>query len=372
MKHTTNGNLYIAILCTLLIAVLTVSLLSCAGSSVKDTEAVTDGEKERPERTKIIIDNSRESTAPDEPASTAHAEEAWTLSVNGITLHGTFCFPADTGKQTVGKPAVLIISGSGPTDRDGNTALMPGKNNSLKMLAVGLAENGISSLRYDKRGVGKSRIPDVNEADHVFDDLIEDAVHWAEKLKEDPRTGEIIVLGHSEGSLIGMIAAKRTDAAAYIGIAAPGRPIDDVLEIQLSNLPPALKTESDRILRLLRRGETTEDVPEALLSVYRPGVQPYLISFMRYDPAEELAGLNIPVLLIQGGKDLQVFEQDFTILQSAQPHAVSMFYPDMNHVLKQIQGGQEENISSYTDPSFQFPEGLVEEISDFIFAVLRL
>ena len=140
------------------------------------------------------------------------------------TLHGTLLAPES--KKPV--PVVLIISGSGPTDRDGNSAILPGKNDSLKMLAEGLAAKGIASLRYDKRGIGESAGAMTAEKDLRFETYIDDAAAWAAKLKKDPRFSRVVIAGHSEGSLIGMVAAQKGAAAAYVSIAGLARPADAV------------------------------------------------------------------------------------------------------------------------------------------------
>jgi alpha/beta superfamily hydrolase len=116
------------------------------------------------------------------------------------TLSGTLLIPGEISKY----PVALIIAGSGPTDRDGNNTSM--KNNSLKLLATSLAEHQIASLRYDKRGIGASREAAISEADLRFEDFIEDARDWIGLLIKDKRFSEVIVIGHSEGSLIGMVS----------------------------------------------------------------------------------------------------------------------------------------------------------------------
>jgi len=160
------------------------------------------------------------------------------------TLHSTLLLPKDTTKPM---PIVLLISGSGPTDRNGNSPMLPGKNNSLLMLAEGLASNGISSLRYDKRGVGESAGAMVAEADLRLDTYVDDAMSWCEQLRKDKRFSVVIIAGHSEGSLIGMLAAKRCNADGFISISGAGRAAADILRTQLAGkLPPELATKERR------------------------------------------------------------------------------------------------------------------------------
>jgi pimeloyl-ACP methyl ester carboxylesterase len=192
-------------------------------------------------------------------------------------------------------PVVLIVAGSGPTD-DGNSLA----NDSLKMLAAALADAGFASVRYDKRGIGASRAAGPAESALRFDTYVDDAVAWIAKLKSDPRFGRIAVIGHSEGSLIGMLAARRGGADAFVSIAGPAQAAGAVLRGQLAGkLPPDLAASSERILAGLEQGKTDADVPPALAALYRPSVQPYMISWLKYTPAEQLAALRVPVLIVQ-------------------------------------------------------------------------
>jgi len=146
------------------------------------------------------------------------------------TIAGTLLVPPASGKI----PVVLIIAGSGPTDRDGNNPLLPGKNNCYKLLADALAAGGVASLRYDKRGIGESRASGgASEADLRFSMYVDDAVGWIVRLKADGRFSRVIVAGHSEGSLIGMVAANNGHADAYVSIAGGGHRAADLLRAKL-------------------------------------------------------------------------------------------------------------------------------------------
>ena len=155
----------------------------------------------------------------------------------------------------------LIIAGSGPTDRDGNSPLL-GRNNCLKMLAQGLAAQGIASLRYDKRGVGASAGAMVNEADLRFETLINDAEKWGNLLKKDPRFTRLIIIGHSEGALIGAVACRKLGANGYVSLAGAGLPAFEVLETQMKeNFSFDLLEQGNKILSMLKAGKTTDSVP---------------------------------------------------------------------------------------------------------------
>ncbi|PKP29760.1 MAG: alpha/beta hydrolase [Bacteroidetes bacterium HGW-Bacteroidetes-17] len=277
-------------------------------------------------------------------------------------IYGTLSIP-ETPEPS---PIILIIAGSGPTDRDCNSA-MGLKTNAFKMMAKEFAANGISTLRFDKRGIAESKAAMKSEADLRFDDYINDVVEWIALLKTDPRFSRIIILGHSEGSLIGMIAAEQTKIAAYISISGAGRAIDEVLKEQLaSKLPPQLMEESNRILDTLKMGKTVSEVNPYLVTLYRPSVQPYMISWLKYDPAKEIKILNIPALIIQGTTDLQVSEKDAKLLAAAKPDAKLLIIENMNHVLKEADSDPQKNMATYYNPELPLKSGLVDEIVKFV------
>jgi pimeloyl-ACP methyl ester carboxylesterase len=312
------------------------------------------------------------SAAPAEPP--AGQGETRSLSVElevpgGFLLAGTLELPAAPAEPPY--PVVLIISGSGPTDRDGNSPLLPGPNNSLKMLARGLAAAGIASLRYDKRGVGESVLPGVSEEDLSFDDLIADAVLWLEMLRRDGRFSGVAVAGHSEGSLVGMTAANRAGADAFVSLAGPGRPIFITLRDQLASQPEAIRRESEEIMARIARGEKVEEMSPVLNPLFRPGVQPFLRSWDAYDPAAEFSRLEAPVLVVQGTRDLQVAPLEAEKLLTARPDAVYLEVADMNHVLKAVPAEPAANLAAYSDPDLPLAPGLVEGITAFLQEALQ-
>jgi len=279
-------------------------------------------------------------------------------------LHSTLLLPKEMGKPV---PVVLLHSGSGPTDRNGNSPMLAGKNNSLLMLAEGLASNGIASLRYDKRGVSESAKAMVAEADLRFETYVDDAVAWCEQLRNDKRFSAVIIAGHSEGSLIGMLAAKRCNAAGFISIAGAGHSAADILRTQLAGkLPPELARQSDAILKNLEAGKTTENPPAELAALYRTSVQPYLISWFRYDPAKSIAALTVPVLIVQGTTDLQVSVDDAKRLAAANPKATLLIIDGMNHVLKEVPPDRDKQMASYSDPNLRLAPEFLTGVVEFV------
>jgi len=293
-------------------------------------------------------------------ANTSESEMILRTSTGNIV--GTLTIP----QQEKPMPVVIIIPGSGPTDRNGNSTI--GLHTDLyKMLAEGLAQNKIASLRFDKRGIGESKAALASETSIRFDTYVDDVVDWISMLKANKRFSKIYLLGHSEGSLIGMLAAEKTKIAAFISIAGAGKSADKILQEQLKDkLPPQLLSESDNIIDSLKAGKTVENVSPALNTLYRPSVQPYMISWMKYDPAKEISKLKIPVLIIQGTTDLQVPVSDARILEAANPDAKLVVIDNMNHVLKESDNDQQHNLATYRNPDFPLKAGLMNDLVQFI------
>ncbi len=304
-------------------------------------------------------------------AQIAAASVSDTLSLDTPTGHiaGTLVVPASSTPV----PLAVIIAGSGPTDRDGNSPLLPGQNNSLRLLAEGLRDRGIASLRYDKRGIGASAKALASEATLRFDAYADDAAAWVRLLRADRRFSTITVVGHSEGSLLGILATQRAAADGFVSIAGAGRTAAAILREQLApKLPPDLLAFSNRALDSLVAGRTVDAVPPVLNTLFRPSVQPYLISWVSLDPAALLSKLTVPVLIAQGTADLQVSTRDAELLAAAQPKAKLVIVNGMNHVFKTPAAGDvAANQASYSDPTLPVAPQLIESIATFILAVPR-
>ncbi|MBK5345163.1 alpha/beta fold hydrolase [Pseudomonas sp. TH49] len=263
-------------------------------------------------------------------------------------------------------PVVLILAGSGPTDRDGNNP-DGGRNDSLKRLAWVLAKHNIASVRYDKRGVAASLAATPDERNLSVEAYVNDAVAWSQKLKSDPRFGPLILLGHSEGALIATLAAPRADAAALISLSGSARPVDQVIREQLArSLPPPLMLRSNEILDSLKAGHTDDNVPAPLQAIFRPSVQPYLISLFRQDPAKAFAQLKMPALIIQGTHDMQVGVGDAQALKAARPEAQLVVIEGMNHVMRIVPADVKRQLASYKDPNLPLAAELGGKLIEFI------
>lgn len=280
------------------------------------------------------------------------------LTVNAL-IKGTLLLPS--GSETT--PLVILIAGSGPTDRNGNQNMM--KNNSLRFLAEGLYAEGVSSFRYDKRIVAQLRDGSLQEEQIRFDDFIDDAAAVLDFFKDDQRFSGIYVAGHSQGSLVGMVAAQNR-ADGFISIAGAGQQIDDVIVDQLSKQAPGLVDNARQSFDDLRVNGVAQNYSPGLASIFRPAIQPFILTWMQYDPKVEIGKLDMPVIIINGDKDLQVQISEAELLRDAKPDAEYVIIPKMNHIFKEIDGDDLENSKSYNEYNRPVIPELIERITAFV------
>jgi alpha-beta hydrolase superfamily lysophospholipase len=222
-------------------------------------------------------------------------------------------------------------------------------------------------VRYDKRGIGASKAAALDESQLRFDTYVDDAAAWIARLKADPRFSSVAVIGHSEGALIGMLAAERDGAAAYVSLAGVADRPGAILRKQTAGkLPPPLAADNERILASLEQGKLAADVPPVLAAAYRPSVQPYMISWMKYAPAERIAALRMPVLIVQGTTDMQVDAGQAQALKAARPDAGLAIIAGMNHVLKEVAADSQHPLASYGDPALPLHPQLMPAIISFL------
>ena len=279
-------------------------------------------------------------------------------SFDNHNIHGTLINLNNTNSTLA-----IIISGSGPTDRDGNNTSM--KSDYLKMLAEGLQENGISTYRYDKRGVGKS-VGDLKSGHEIkFSDYINDVVSIINHFKKSKKFKELVVIGHSEGALIGMIASQSI-ADRFISVAGAGEDYLTLIERQLSIQPPFVRSMSEPIIEKLKNKKLVDSVPPLLNSLFRADVQLYLIDASSYDPVEEISKLNIPILIIQGSTDIQIQVSDALILHKAAKNSRLEIIEGMNHVFRQASDNRLLNLQTYGNPELPIDNNMINIISEFI------
>ncbi len=284
------------------------------------------------------------------------------LKIDTAKVYGTLLEPNTYEKP----PLVILHAGSGPTDRNGNQTR--GDNNSLKYTAEALEKAGIATLRYDKRGIAESKDSLLKESDLVFDDFVDDLRAWIDLMVKKDRFSKIILAGHSEGSLICMLAAiDNPNVAAYISIAGPARCMDEVLLTQLAKQNPMMEKYAAPLLDSLKNGHQVKKPPMLLQSLFRQSVQPYLRSWLQYTPSEEIKKITQPTLIIQGDMDIQVAVSEGEQLKESKADAALVTLENMNHVLKYMDSDNLlDQLPTYTDPEPplhpQFAKALVKFI----------
>lgn len=259
-------------------------------------------------------------------------------------------------------PVALLIAGSGPTDRNGDgPSATPA---TLQKLATALAAHGIASLRYDKRGVGKWKPAYGAPEDFRFGHFVDDAVSLVAALRKRDQFSSIIIIGHSEGALVGTLAAGRAKVDGLVLLTATSRRQGDVLKEQLQRQVPAdvLKPIADAIDRIME-DQVVEPLPAGLH--IPPAMQPAFASAFREEPLPPLTALQLPVLIVSGGKDKQVGRLDFDRLGAAAHNARTVWLDTMNHVLVDV-SDDADNIKAYTDPQRPLNSNLIDEIASFI------
>jgi len=288
------------------------------------------------------------------------SEKVISINIKGVTIEGTLL--SNSPNQKI----AIIIAGSGPTDRNGNSGLGV-TCNSYKLLAEGLAKNNIASFRYDKRAIAKSAVKNFNEKDLTFDDYVNDAIAIYNYLKDSSGFKKIYFAGHSEGSLIGMIATERTNASGYISVAGAGRPIDVIITEQVTKQSPVVGKQTDSLFQVLKTKNKLDSVPPYLISLFRPSIQPYMVSWMKYDPAVEISHIKKPILILQGSCDIQVKVLDAETLYNGNKKAKLDIVEGMTHVLKNAEVNcVDTNLKTYHDISLPLNTQLLKDIISFI------
>jgi uncharacterized protein len=284
------------------------------------------------------------------------------LRIDAGTLHGTIDLPERPGPW----PVVLLHPGSGPTDRDGNNLLM--RNESLKLLGRALAAEGFAVLRIDKRGIGASANAMSKEEDVRIDSYVADAVAWTAFLRKDGRFTKVGFIGHSEGALVCLVAAQEAKPDALVSLCGPGRPFAEVIREQLKTaLPKDLLEDSDKILAELEAGRTVKEVPDKLRALYRPSIQPYLLSLLKHDPAKLAAGYSGPLFVVTGSTDIQIPVSDGQRLTKHNARARHVTIEGMNHILKRVEKKDRVvQIPTYMDSSLPLHPKLAPELAAFL------
>lgn len=271
-------------------------------------------------------------------------------------------------------PLVLILPGSGPTDRDGNNAAGVA-GGPYRQLAEALAAKAIATLRIDKRGLfgSKAAVADPNNATTAA--YADDVQAWSKVARARTARKCVWLLGHSEGGLVALVAAQRAEGlCGVILLSAVGRPMATVLREQLKANPFNAPILGDA-LRAIDSLEAGKRVPQAtlpapLLGLFPDMLQGYWIDLFSHDPAKLIAAVKLPVLILQGTRDIQVSVADAEALKRAQPKAMLTLLPGVNHVLRPVASDDRAaNVATYTDATLPIAPEVATAVAGFISGV---
>lgn len=277
------------------------------------------------------------------------------ISINE-NIYGSIVEPKSRSNSSL----VIFIGGSGPIDRDGNQSFM--KCDMFKKLAYSLSKKGISSFRYDKRVVTQIRKGKLDKK-ITFNDFVSDAIAIIDFFES--KYNSIVIAGHSQGSLVGLLSIKE-GVSGFISLSGAGRTIDMVIEDQISKTAPMLLEDTKKIFKILRSGKITEDFPLPLYSLFNIEIQPFMISWMQYDPKKIIAKIPIPSLIINGDNDLQVDEKEAKLLYNSAQNSEILIVKNMNHVLVEIEGDELKNVKSYNNAELKISEIVIDKMAEFI------
>ncbi|MCC8424634.1 alpha/beta hydrolase [Mucilaginibacter sp. UR6-11] len=289
-----------------------------------------------------------------------------TVKTADAVLKGTLSVPEV--KQKI--PVVLMIAGSGPTDRDGNTKSAGVNPNSYLQISEALKQKNIAVLRYDKRGVGQSTTTRPI-AEVTFNDMVADAVALVKFLKTDARFSKIIIAGHSEGSLIAILVCKQEKVDGFISISGSGVPASEMLKTQLKDkLSVDNYNKSSLMIDSIKVGEAVKQkLTLWSMGLFAPSLQQYLHSWMQYDPQKEIAKLTVPTLIVQGTTDIQIGVEDAMLLKKGKPNAQLKLITGMSHILKEGPADKIQNMATYTKTDLPLHPELIPVLAKFIESV---
>ena len=281
------------------------------------------------------------------------------LTIDKFT-DGTLTLPENSEKEEV---LVIFIQGSGPVNRDGNAPMA--KNDGVKKIAHELAKDGIATFRFDKRILKMDKLR-IKEEDLKFEDFVTDVNSIVTYFRNEGRFEKIILAGHSEGSLIGILSSGQSDVDAYISLAGAGRPIDEIIVEQIAKQSGELSENAQVAFEEMKKTGGTINYSPFLESIFRKSVQPYMHSWMKFNPAEELSKLKIPVLVLNGSFDIQVDVKDAEILHEAATDSKIAILEDMNHIFRKIEGEHLENTKAYNEPQRPLHPELIPTFLEFV------
>lgn len=272
-----------------------------------------------------------------------------------IQLPGTLTYSEEN------TPLIIWIHGSGPIDRNGNQPAQNVGANYIKQFRDAVNKKNIAFFSYDKRTANKNNHKFLKGIQ--FKDFALDANEVINYFYKGKRFSEIILIGHSQGSLVAMLASEKTNK--YISLSGPSETIDKTILKQLGEKNSTLAEAAQQQFDTLRIKGKIEVINPFLMSIFSKQNQGFLYSWMQINPTEEIQKLTIPVLILNGDKDLQVKIEDAKALHTAKPTSELVIIENMNHVLKEIHK-DEENLSSYYSSDFPISPKLIKTVVSFI------
>jgi uncharacterized protein len=276
-------------------------------------------------------------------------------------LDAVLTMPADVDRP----PVALLIAGSGSTDHDGNGPLA--KPATLKKLSEQLAARKIATLRYDKRGAGGWKPEFGKPEDFRFKDFVDDAASLVNYLRSSGKFARVIVIGHSEGGLVAILAARKVPVDKLVLLVTAARKQGDLVKAQLQRkqIPPDILDPILKAIDSIMAGQIVDPPPRGLSIA--PEMQPSIASAFVEDPIDPLKSIDRPTLIVGGGHDLQVARLDFVALSTASPLAKTLWLPEMNHVLVDV-GDEDDNMAAYNQPERALDATLIDTVAAFIAA----
>jgi len=279
---------------------------------------------------------------------------------DSIKLPGTLTYNSNLEVQ----PLVIFVHGSGNIDRNGNQAMLNPNANYIKMLNDSLVKKNIAFYRFDKRSATRSNLKYMM-SNMNFDAFIDDINLIVKQFDDDKRFSSITLIGHSQGSLISMLV-DHTNIDKYISLAGPSDSVDKALirQVRHQNGDSLGNIVNSHFKELTETG-TIKKVDPNLLALFNKPTQPFLLSWIKYDPSKEIKNVNIPILIINGKQDIQVLVKDAKALHEANPKSKLILIDKMNHTLK-IQENDEDYEKSQQVYDLPLSIELVNVIETFI------
>lgn len=289
--------------------------------------------------------------------STAQIKSEKLLIKNdSIELPGTLTY------STANSPLIIWVHGSGNIDRNGNQAGMNVGASYIQQFRDSINSKGIAFYSYDKRTANMKNMKFLMKG-ISFDDFISDVKKVVQHFRKGGRFKEITLIGHSQGSLVAMMASA--DADKYISLAGPAESIDVTITKQVTNQSAEMGKTAAAHFKELKETGTIKVVNPMLMRIFGGPNLGFFKSWMQYDPAKEIAKVTIPTLIINGTKDIQVPVEDAKILHAARKKGELKIIENMNHLIKHIDK-DEDNIKSYRTPDFPLSTALIEVIATFV------